>query len=73
VTVDEALAALSVQFPEWRFGTIWATAATGPDRRRLWARNGDILLTAWNAAGLCEAINAELGRSGHDGANGRVH
>lgn len=73
MTVDEALAALRAQFPGWRFGTVWATAATGPDRRRLWARNGDILLSAWNAAGLREAINAEVGRSGDDGADERVH
>jgi hypothetical protein len=67
------LTQLREQFPGWRFGTVWATAATGPDRRRVWARKGDILLSAWNAASLREAINAELGRSGDDGADERVH
>jgi hypothetical protein len=62
------LAQLRVQFPGWRFGTVWATAATGPDRRRVWARNGDILLSAWDAASLRAAISAELGRGGDDGA-----
>jgi hypothetical protein len=54
---------LREQFPGWRFGTVWATAASGPDRRRIWARNGDILLSAWTAASLRAAIIAELGRS----------
>jgi hypothetical protein len=31
------LARLRDQFPGWRFGTVWATAASGPDRRRVWA------------------------------------
>jgi hypothetical protein len=42
---------------------VWATAASGPDQRRLWARNGDILLSHWNAPGLSAAITAEQRRT----------
>jgi len=57
------LAQLRDRFPEWRFGSVWATAASGPDRRRLWARKGDILLSDWNAAGLSATISAEQRRT----------
>lgn len=53
------LSQLREEFSGWRFGTVWATAASGPDARRLWARNGDVLLSAWNAAELRAAISAE--------------
>ena len=46
------LAALREQYPGWRFGSVWASAASGPDARRVWARNGAVLLTAWDAAEL---------------------
>jgi hypothetical protein len=50
---------LREQFPDWRFGTVWATAATGPDARRLWATRDGITLTAWNAAELSQGIRRE--------------
>lgn len=53
------LTQLRDEFPGWRFGTVWATAASGPDRRRVWARNGDVLLSAWCAADLRAAVSAE--------------
>ena len=53
------LSELREQFPRWRFGTVWTTAASGPDRRRIWARSGDVLLTAWNAPELRLAIARE--------------
>jgi hypothetical protein len=72
--IDESLAGLRLQFPGWRFGTVWATAATGPDRRRLWARYEEILLSAWNADSLREAIRWELEHIGDDGtADDQVH
>jgi alkanesulfonate monooxygenase SsuD/methylene tetrahydromethanopterin reductase-like flavin-dependent oxidoreductase (luciferase family) len=49
VIQPDDLSELREQFPQWRFGTVWATAASGPDQRRIWARNGDVLLTAWTA------------------------
>lgn len=64
------LAQLRDEFPEWRFGTVWASAATGPDARRLWARHTEILLSAWNTADLRAAIQAEHERtSGDSGAS----
>jgi alkanesulfonate monooxygenase SsuD/methylene tetrahydromethanopterin reductase-like flavin-dependent oxidoreductase (luciferase family) len=64
--LSEDLAQLREDFPEWRFGAVWASAATGPDARRLWARHAEILLSAWNAADLRAAINAEQNRNGND-------
>jgi hypothetical protein len=44
----------------FRFGTIWASAGSGPDPRRLYARRGSVLLTAWNAAELRTKLRDEL-------------
>jgi alkanesulfonate monooxygenase SsuD/methylene tetrahydromethanopterin reductase-like flavin-dependent oxidoreductase (luciferase family) len=65
--LSEDLAQLREEFPGWRFGTVWASAATGPDARRLWARHAEILLSAWNAADLRAAINTERKHNGDDG------
>ncbi len=46
-------------FPEWRFGTVWASAASGPDKRRLTASRDGVLLTAWNRFELAEKIRWE--------------
>ncbi len=58
-TIPSDLAALRAEFPAWRFGTIWASAASGPDKRRLTAVKDGILLSAWNAAALSESIRHE--------------
>ncbi len=50
---------LRAQFPGWRFGTVWATAASGPDQRRLWASRDGVTITAWNAAELAQDIRRE--------------
>jgi hypothetical protein len=50
---------LQNQFPAWRFGTIWASAASGPDARRLYAAKDTILITAWDAAQLAADIRRE--------------
>jgi hypothetical protein len=65
---SDDLAQLREQFPKWRFGTVWATAATGPDRRRLWARYEEILLSAWNADSLRNAVRWELEHSADGGS-----
>ena len=57
------LTQLREEFPGWRFGIVWATAASGPDRRSVWARQGDMLLSDWTAAGLRAAIHAEQRRN----------
>jgi hypothetical protein len=57
--LPDDLAQLRAEFPAWRFGTVWATAASGPDARRLWASKGTALLTDWDAAGLRMLISAE--------------
>ena len=50
---------LREQFPTWRFGTVWATAATGPDQRRIWATRDAVTVTAWNAAELAQKVRRE--------------
>jgi alkanesulfonate monooxygenase SsuD/methylene tetrahydromethanopterin reductase-like flavin-dependent oxidoreductase (luciferase family) len=59
MTEGDDLSRLREQYPAWRFGTVWASAASGPDRRRIWARNGNVLVTAWNAAELRMSIARE--------------
>jgi hypothetical protein len=61
---EDGLARLRAEFPSWRFGTAWTTAASGPDRCRWWARNEDAFLSAWSAAGLRAAVSAEQWRCG---------
>jgi hypothetical protein len=56
--VDD-LARLRRDYPGWNFGSVWATAATGPDARRLWASRDGVLLSAWTAAELARDINTE--------------
>jgi len=50
------VARLREQFPGWTFGTAWATAASGPDWRRVWAMRDGILLSAWTAENLAADI-----------------
>jgi hypothetical protein len=50
---------LHEEFPEWRFGTVWASAASGPDKRRLWATRDSVTPTAWNRAELAMDIRRE--------------
>jgi hypothetical protein len=53
------LAKLRADYPGWTFGSVWATAASGPDSRRLWASRDGMLLSAWTAAELASSINWE--------------
>jgi len=45
------------------FGSVWTSAGAGPDARRLYASQGTLLITSWNAAELRMRIREELGRS----------
>lgn len=53
-TLRTALADLRSEFAGsgFRFGTVWASAATSPDARRLYASRDGMLITAWTAAEL---------------------
>jgi hypothetical protein len=53
------LDALRQEFPGWWFGPVWASAASGPDARRLYATRDGRLVTAWTAAQLAAAIRCE--------------
>lgn len=44
------------------FGSVWASAGSGPDARRLFASRGTLLITSWNAAGLRMRIREEMRR-----------
>ena len=50
---------LQREHPGWQIGMVWATAASGPDARRLTASREGVLLTAWTAAELARNIRRE--------------
>jgi hypothetical protein len=50
---------LRQEHPGWRFGSVWASAASGPDARRIYATRDGRLITAWTAAQLAAAIRGE--------------
>jgi hypothetical protein len=54
--------ALRDQFPGWTFGTVWASAASGPDARRIWAVKGGLLFSAWTAEELAFDLFRQTGR-----------
>ncbi len=58
-TMPADLARLRAQFPGWRFGTVWTSANSQLDKRRLTAIKDGILLSAWNAAELAMDIERE--------------
>lgn len=60
----DGLAQLREEFPGWRFGTAWTTAASGPDRCLWWARKEDVFVSDWDMAGLRAAVIAEQRRCG---------
>ena len=53
---DDDLAMLRQDYPAWEFGSVWITAASGPDARQLWASRDGVLLSAWTAAELAREI-----------------
>ena len=57
--MDDDLAKLRMDHPGWNFGSVWASAASGPDARRLWASRDGMLLSAWTAAELACVIRQE--------------
>jgi hypothetical protein len=58
---DDQLSQLQADYPALRFGTVWASAASGGARRRCWARRiADMaLFTAPSPQALRERIEAE--------------
>jgi hypothetical protein len=54
------LAALREEFPAWTFGTVWTSAASGPDSRRIWATRDGFLLSAWTAPELAADIRRQV-------------
>lgn len=42
------------------FGSVWASAGSGPDARRLYASRDGVLITSWTAAELRMKIRHEL-------------
>jgi hypothetical protein len=57
--MEDDLSQLREEFPGWRFGTVWASAASGPDKRRLYATKDGITVTAWNRFELAIDIRRE--------------
>jgi hypothetical protein len=56
---DDDLAKLRRDHPAWKIGSVWASAASGPDARRLWASRDGVMLSAWTAAELARDIRRE--------------
>jgi hypothetical protein len=50
---------LKVKHPLWTIGSVWATAGSGPDRRRLTAWREGIQVHAWTESQLSELIAYE--------------
>jgi hypothetical protein len=72
--VLDDISRLQSEHPQWQVGSMWTSAASGPDRRRLWAARGGILVTAPDAIGLSAQITREeqrLGWSAPPGATER--
>jgi hypothetical protein len=53
------LAKLRRDHPTWNIGSVWASAGSGPDARRLWASRDGVMLSAWTAADLARDIRRE--------------
>ena len=61
-TLNGDLADLRTEFAGsgFTFGSVWASAAAGPDARRLYASRGSVLITSWTAAELRMRVRDEL-------------
>lgn len=59
---------LREEFPGWRIGSVWASAASGPDARRLYAAKDGRRITAWTAGELAADIRREGAGSAPDRA-----
>ncbi len=57
--MTDDLARLRRDYPTWNFGSVWASAGSGPDSRRLWASRDGMLLSAWTAAELARDVRRE--------------
>jgi hypothetical protein len=50
---------LQGEFPGWQFGSVWASSASGPDARRVFAARATCLITAWTATELAILLRQE--------------
>lgn len=55
----EDIAQLKQDHLGWEIGSVWASAASGPDARRLVAMRDGIQVHAWTAAELSRLISHE--------------
>ena len=55
---------LSEDHPLWRIGSVWASAGSGPDSRRLTASRDGIQVHAWTAEQLTACIAYEEEQNG---------
>jgi hypothetical protein len=59
VPAQDDLARLRQEHPGWNFESVWITANSGPDKRRIWASRNGVVLSAWNAADLSKDIKRQ--------------
>jgi len=57
--MTDDLTKLQQEHPAWKFGSVWVSAGSGPDARRLRASRDGVLLSAWTAAELARDIRRE--------------
>jgi hypothetical protein len=50
--------------PLWRIGSVWASAGSGPDSKRLTAARDGVAVHAWTAEQLSACIAGEEERNG---------
>jgi hypothetical protein len=75
VHAKDDLARLREEHPGWNFESVWITANSGPDRRRIRASRNGAILSAWNAADLSKDIKREQAEDTKrgEGRNHEVH
>lgn len=56
------LTVLRERYPDWFFTSIWAAAASGPDRRMLVAQQHRVVLSGFTAEVLAAKIAAREGQ-----------
>jgi hypothetical protein len=58
---NDDLAQLRLDWPGYSIGRVWTAVNSGPDKCRFVAVKGEIMLSAWTAAGLDGEIRREEG------------
>jgi hypothetical protein len=58
---NDHLTQLRLDWPGYSIGKVWTAVNSGPDQCRYIAIRGEVVLSAWTAAGLDQEIRREEG------------